>query len=134
MFPFLSFIPHSLSIISFTLHSSPYQCLQESFISLNPSQYINLQTEGFLEQYLGEAAGCAVLAPGGEVPELYVQQLHQLGHGPHGGWHVARTQKTFGLLCQLSGHDCCCLARTELSAKQCDGAGSGEKSKISTDG
>lgn len=68
--------------------------------------------------YLGEAAGSAVFASRCEVPELDVQQLHQLGHGPHCGGHIARTQETLGLLCQLPGHDRCRLPRTELGAKQ----------------
>lgn len=69
-------------------------------------------------QYLGEAASGAVFAPGGEVPELDVQQFHQLCHRPHRGWHVARTQGPFGLLRQLPGDNRCRFTRPELDSKQ----------------
>lgn len=75
--------------------------------------------------YLGEASGGAVLPPGGEVPELDVQQLHQLGHGPDRGRHVAGPQDPFGLLRELPGHDCRRLARAELGAKRATMIGGG---------
>lgn len=130
--PFLFLINLSLNFLSVTSHPSPCQYLQrKSFISLNHSLHIGLSLR---LQYLGEAAGGAVLAPGGEVPELDVQQLDQLGHGPHCGWHITRTQKPFGLLCQLLGHNCRCLARTELRGKQGDGVERGIKRKNERDG
>lgn len=71
--------------------------------------------------YLGKAASCAVLSPGGEVPKLDIKQFDQLGHGPHCRWHITSMQRCFGLLCQLPENDRCRLARTELEAKQGDG-------------
>ena len=48
--------------------------------------------------HLVEAAGCAIFAPGGEVPELHVQQFYQLAHGSDGVADVPRVDVAFGLL------------------------------------
>lgn len=126
--PFLLILCH-LSVPCILPHASACK----KIIYLTQSLTIHW-TKGPWLQYLGEAAGSAVLAPGGEVPELDVQKFDQLGHGPHCGWHIARSQKPFGLLCQLPGHNCCCLAWTELGAKQGDGVERGIKWKNERDG
>lgn len=64
--------------------------------------------------YLGEAACGRVLAPRCEVPQLDVQQLHQLGHGPHRGGDVTGPEDPFGLLCQLLSHHRSRLAGAHL--------------------
>lgn len=59
-----------------------------------------------------------------------IQQFDQLGHGPHCGCHIARTEKPFGLLCQLPGYDRCRLTRAKLGAKRSDGGTKSSKRKI----
>ena len=60
--------------------------------------------------HLVEAAGCAIFAPGGEVPELHVQQFYQLAHGSDGVADVPRVDVAFGLLWQLAGNESRCLS------------------------
>lgn len=101
---------------------------RKSFIALNHP--LNIDRKCPRSRYLGEAAGGAILAPGGEVPELDIEQFDQLCHGPHCGWNIARTQKPFGLLCELPRHDRRCLPRTELRAKGGDGVEGGIVPKL----
>lgn len=56
--------------------------------------------------HLVEAARCAVFAAWREVPQLHVQEVHQLDHGLHRVADVPRLQITLGLLGQLAGNDC----------------------------
>lgn len=53
--------------------------------------------------YLVQAAGGAVLAPGGEIAQLHVQQVDQLAQGADGIQHVAAVQRPLGLLRELAG-------------------------------
>lgn len=55
--------------------------------------------------HLVEAPGGAVLAAWREVPQLHVQELHQLHHGLHRVADVPRLQVPLGLLGQLAGND-----------------------------
>lgn len=81
---------------------------------LLPQSFVPTHLQQRVLRYLGEAAGGAVLAPRREVPQLGVQQLHQLGHGSNRGRHVTGTQEAFGLVRQLLGHDRRRLPRPEL--------------------
>lgn len=111
-----------VSSLSLWLHYSLYLLQLLILQSYSVTHYvIASQRKCFLRQYLGEAPSGTVLAPGGEVPELDVQQFNQLGHGPHRGWHVARTQEAFGLLSQLPGYNGRRLTWAELWAKRGEG-------------
>lgn len=56
--------------------------------------------------HLVEAPRCAVFAAWREVPQLDVQQVHQLDHGLHRVGDVPRLKIALGLLRQLPGDDC----------------------------
>lgn len=64
--------------------------------------------------HLVEASRCAVFAAWRQVPQLDVQEVHQLDHGLHRVADVSRLQITFGLLGQLAGNDCCSLSSFQL--------------------
>ena len=64
--------------------------------------------------YLVEAARGAVLAARCEVPQLHVQQLHQLHHGADSGGNVPRPKVALGLLRQLASDGRCRLASFDL--------------------
>lgn len=65
--------------------------------------------------HLVEAACGAVLAPRGEVPQLHVQEVHQLHHGLHRVRDVSGLEVTLGLLRQLPGDDGRRLSGFDLS-------------------
>lgn len=55
--------------------------------------------------HLVEAPCSAVFAARGQVPQLHVQEVHQLDHGLHRVRDVARLEVSLGLLRQLPGDD-----------------------------
>lgn len=55
--------------------------------------------------HLVEAPCGAVFAARGEVPQLHVQEVHQLDHGLHRVCDVSSLEVTLGLLRQLPGDD-----------------------------
>lgn len=59
--------------------------------------------------YLVEASSCAVFAAWSQIPQLHVQEIHQLNHGLHSVGDVSTLKITLSLLRQLSGNDCCSL-------------------------
>lgn len=56
-------------------------------------------------RYLVEAPRCAIFAARCEVPQLHVEQVHQLNHGLHCVGDVACLKIRLGLLGQFSGND-----------------------------
>lgn len=64
-----------------------------------------VKTETPCLQYLVEAPRRAVLAAWRQVPQLHVQQIHQLHHGSHRVGYVPRLKVGLGLLGQLPGDD-----------------------------
>lgn len=64
----------------------------------------------FSPQYLIEAPCCAIFAAWCEVPQLDVEQIHQLNHGLNCVGDVSCLEITLSLLRQLPGNDCSCLS------------------------
>lgn len=68
----------------------------------------------WLLRYLIEAPCRAVFATWCEVPQLHVQEIHQLDHCFHCIGDVPRLKITLRLLCQLSGNYCSRLSSFKL--------------------